>query len=171
MKYAMLLASTAIRVPFENIGETCETVTINTAAGPARINKADYDEKRHGKLVSAAKEGEQSANMPQAGSVPQTPPGAILPAAPSAPAQTAPGPDQGGPTQPARDPVTGAVAPTTPSQDSVFIMPEGSGKSQRFFLVDINSKKIEHASIDPKGYKSMEDVQEALQAYKRAIPH
>lgn len=166
---AMLLSTTALVVPFD--GETCETVTVNVDGHPTRINKSDYDAKKHGKAISGDKEGEQSADMAQAGSVLQVPEGAIQMAAPSAPSQIAPGPDQGGPTKPATDPVTGASVPPAPSQDSVFIMPEGKGAKQRFFVIDMASNRIEHATIDPDGYKTMEEAQAAIVEYKRAIPH
>lgn len=161
---SMLLASSALSMVAAFEGETCETVMINTPAGPTRINKSDYDPKKHGKELKA---NDADFTPQQAGAGINVPEGALIPPAPSAPNFSGPGPEAGGPTKPVTDPVTGAVVPSNPSHDSVFIKPEG----KKFYLIDANGTNIDHPLIDAKGFKTMEDAQEALKEYQRAIPH
>ncbi len=126
--------------------DTCETVLINSANGPVRINKSDFVEGEH-KLhrMNAEEKAEAARPAVTANTIPQLAPGLELPPAPSAPNM-----GEGG-----------AAAPQTPSPDQKLVTKEG----KKFFVVDVTGTKVTGVEgIDEKGYATEKEAWDAVLA-------
>ena len=146
--------------------DICETVTIQTANGPVRVNKSDYDadqaegganemklatkaataETQDAENATVQTVGANGAGVVPAGNIP-------VPPAPSAPV-TALGGEEGG----------NVATPTTVAPNTLMVIKDG----KKFYAVRPDGSRVEDIeAIDKAGYASEAAAWEAI----RALPH
>jgi len=147
MKTAILLSSVSFALAYMN--DQCETVIVDTDAGPVRINKSDYDANRDGFTLHRETKTEKEANVTgtqkEVGTVTPVHPDVTIPPAPAAPDLVNP------------------VPPSNPSPNQKLVMKDG----KKFFVVTADGSRVEAEGIDAKGYGNEQDAWNAI----LALPH
>lgn len=166
MKTYLMLALGTVAVVRAFMSEIAETVIINGPNGPVRVNKSDYDADQSDKgAKSMTLHKEQSIDaLTGGGQQIGYPPGTQPTAAPSAP-NFGNAVEHG--AAPVIDPNKNAVAPSTPSPNTLLVAKEGTEKKPRFFVVDGTGAHVEAPSIDKDGYETEANAWAAAMAVMR----
>jgi len=124
--------------------EVVEVLTVNTDAGPVRINASDYDPAVHS-LVDG-QEAPATDAAPEAPAAPPAPPVAV--------------PPSNVPPNPAAPPA-GVPAPPAPSEQAKPVEKFVTKTGKKFFVTDADGKPIDPAH---EGYGTEAEAQDAAKA-------
>lgn len=162
MKHLHLISTNAI-IAAAFMSDVLPTVYVKGENGPMRINEADYDKAKHGKILD-------NEDMPVEGitqnTVMNAPPGMSVPPAPSTPPELlGDQPPQTLQLMPGNPPVPSPAGSTIPQTQTVgndqrLVAKQG----KKFYVVNIAGDKIDAEGIDKDGYASEQE------AWKAATP-